>query len=63
MAREEFGDAPRSNFAKISSEDFVLCVPAVVRGSSTSMDVTSDMPIQKGSRKRVFSGTFVLLAV
>jgi hypothetical protein len=63
IAREELGDAPRSNFAKISSKDFVRCVPAVVRGPSTAMDVTSGMPIQKGTRKRAFNVTVILLAV
>ena len=32
IAYEEFGDLLRFNFAKISSEECVLCVPAVVRG-------------------------------
>ena len=61
--REEFGDPPRSNFAKISSKDFVRCVPAVIRGPSTAMDVTSDMLIQKGASKRAFNVTAILLAV
>jgi hypothetical protein len=63
IAPEEFADAPRSNFAKISSKDFVRCVPAVVRGPSIAMDVTSGMPVQKESRKRAFNVTVILLAV
>jgi hypothetical protein len=61
--REEFGEAPRSNFAKISSKDFVRTVPAVVRGPSTCMDVTGGLPIQKGPRKRACNVTSILLAV
>jgi hypothetical protein len=60
--REDFGNAARSNCAKINSKDFVLCVPAVVRGRFTAMDVTSGMPIRKGPRKRGFNATFVILA-
>jgi hypothetical protein len=63
MAREEFGDAPRFNFEKISSKEFVLSVPAVVRGPFTATDVTSAMPRRKGPRKRASSVIFVLLAV
>ena len=61
--RDDFGNASRSNCAKISSKDFVLSVPAVVRGRSIAMDVTSGMPIRKGPRKRAFNATFVLRAV
>lgn len=63
IGREEFADDPRSNFAKISSKDFVRCVPAVFRGLSTAMDVTSGMPIQKGAGKRAFNVTVILFAV
>ena len=63
IGREEFADAPRSNFAKISSKDFGRCVPAVFRGLSTAMDVTIGMPIQKGAGKRAFNVTVILLAV
>ena len=63
IVREEFGDLLRSNFAKISSEEFDLCVPAVVREQSTAMDVTSAMPIPKRRSKRGFNVTAILLAV
>ena len=62
MAREDFGDVPRSNFVKISLEDFVRCVPAVVQGRSTCMAATNGMPIRKGTRRRAFSVTSVVLA-
>jgi hypothetical protein len=63
MSRADFGEVPRSNFEKISSEDCVRSVPAVVRGWCTVMDVTSGMPIRKGLRRRAFNVTFVGLAV
>ena len=63
MGRGDFGEACPSNFEKMNSKEFVLCVPAVVRGPSTVMDVTSVMPIRKGPRRRGFSVTFVLLVV
>jgi hypothetical protein len=60
--REDFGDVSRSNSAKISSKDFVLCVPALVRGRFIAMDITNATPIRKGKRKKAFRATFVLLA-
>jgi hypothetical protein len=63
LAREDFGDASRSNFAKMNSKEFVLRVPAVVRGPFTAMDTTSGMPMRKGARKRASSVTSVVPAV
>jgi hypothetical protein len=59
IAREDFGEAPRSNFEKINSKDYVRRVPAVVRGWSTAMDVMSGMPIRRGRSRRGFNATFV----
>jgi len=62
MAPNDFGNASRSNSAKINSEDFGLSVPAVVRGRFTAMDVTNATPILKEPRKKAFNATYVLLA-
>ena len=61
-ARDDFGDAGRSNCAKIKSKDCVLCVPAVVRAKSIATDVTNALLIRREPRKRAFSATSVLLA-
>ena len=48
MAREDLGQDPRSNFAKINSMDYGRCVRAVARGRCIAMEVTSALPIRKG---------------
>ena len=40
IGREDCGEVLRFNYAKISSEECVRCVPAVVRGPSTAISAS-----------------------
>jgi hypothetical protein len=68
IRREDSGEALRFNCEKINLEDCGRCVPAVVRGRCTDMELMSDSPIQptrkarRRKRKKVSSGISVTFA-